>query len=135
MGLFGSSPPKIVCTSPSVTVDLSTSSNHSITKRDYNLPDNIIHTSVLTGHRSLTYKGSYGGWRVKIWNLSTNDWNNKYKLLRGKTVTFYPHADELSESVSAYIIDAYPYHRDDHVEFDAVILDIISVDYYTPTEH
>lgn len=135
MGLFGSSAPKIVCTSPSVTVDLSTSSNHSVTERNYDLSDVIIHTSPLTGHRSIIYNGSYGGWRVKIWNLSANDWNNTYKQLRGVTVTFYPHADELSESCSAYVIDAHPYHRDNHVELDAVILDIISVDYYSPTEH
>jgi len=135
MALFGDSEPKIVCASPSVTVDLSSSSNKSFTIYNYAIPIYVLHTSPITGKRTLVYKGSYGGWKINIWNLAANNWNNIYKQLRGKAVTFYPHADVAAESVLAYVVDVFPYKKDNLTELDAVQMDIQSVDFYSPTEH
>lgn len=135
--IFGEKPPKIVCDDPEITIDLSLAdANSSFTEYDYCIPDYILHTSIITGIRHLLQRGStnkhYAGFKIKIWGLSADDYENIYKPIDGEVVTFTPHADKAGETLSCIVLNVKPYYKDNLNFKDAVIITLISESYYDP---
>jgi len=135
--IFGEKPPKIVCTDPAITIDLSApGANSSFTEYDYCIPDYILHTSIITGKRHLLQRGTkdkhYAGFKIKIWGLNANDYETKYKLIDGKVVTFTPHADLSSNFINCIVLNVKPFYKENMNFKDAVIMTLISESYYEP---
>lgn len=104
---------------------------------DWDESDFIMHTSVLTGKRTIVYKGSYFKATIRIPNLTYTNYN-AYKAFRGKTVVLWPYGTAAQiqggtsytpPSLTALVTKVKYYHQNSAIYTDACIIELISEGY------
>ncbi len=105
--------------------------DHSIvTEYNYCEPDYIINTSVLTGKKKRTKKGEYHTFKLTI-NELTSSLHNALKLANNsEDVRFFPYSD-VNTSYQVIITRLQPYHLKNSIMYDALKLELVTVNYET----
>ena len=104
---------------------------------DWDESDFILHTSIVTGVRTIVHKGTYFKATIRIPNFLYTNYNT-YKAWRGQTVTFYPYGTEAQvqggisytpPSLTALVTKVRYYHMNSAIYTDACLIELISQGY------
>jgi hypothetical protein len=133
MSIFGNSHlPKISYRDPAdnlVTIDFS--DDHSIvTEYSFNEPDYKINTSVITGKKKRIKKGEYHTFRLNINELTSALYNALKLANNSEDVRFFPYSD-VNTSYQVIITRLQPYHLKNSILYDALKLELETVNYET----
>lgn len=104
---------------------------------DFQVRDQKEHKSILSGKRSISYKGDYANFEfmmIKPSHITTDVFhahlNDIYsKLKAGASVTFYPHEDSI-QYVECLVKELKPFHWKERFYCDAYQIKLISIDYF-----
>ena len=130
---YSDAAPAIVSGQTTITL-----ANYANNEFDYNTPDYIMHTSAITGKRTLVAKGTYTKIALDLLDI-TYALYASLKACRGTTVTFYPYgtanitigqATYTAPSFSALVTEVRFFHLNQALFCDACHIEMESESYY-----
>lgn len=93
-----------------------------------NIIETRLETSPFTGKRDCILFAQYDKYTFDLRDLSASDYENVFKKILNKEVTFYPDEDE-AENHQMNVIVATPYYLEKTVWKDALILELKPIYY------